>query len=93
VSDIQYSNNAESRLLIIEFDSNSKIIKITGTDTSNLDKKDQINDTRTDHTPSEDKSQYNVYVPIIIVAVALGIIVFYFLYRNNRLRLMKKHRS
>jgi hypothetical protein len=93
VSAIQYSNNTDSRLLMIEFNSNSKIIKITGTDTSNLDKKSQINDSRTDHTSSEDKSQYNIYVPIISIAVAFGIIVFYFLYRNNKLRFMKKLRS
>ena len=93
VSAIQYPNNTESRLLMIEFDSNSKIIKITGTNTSNLDKEFQINNTRTLQTSSEGESQYNIFIPIIIVAVAFGIIVSYFLYRNNKLGFIQKFKS
>ncbi|HSA75252.1 MAG TPA: hypothetical protein VLE21_03600, partial [Candidatus Nitrosocosmicus sp.] len=56
LSAIQYSTNTESRLLMIEFDSNSKIIKISGTDTSNLDKENI--------STFMENSQF--YVPILI---------------------------
>lgn len=92
-SAIQYSNNTESRILMIEFDSSSKIIKINGTDTNYSDKGFQANSTRTIQTYSESESQYNNFIPIIAVIVVLGVVVFYFLYRKNKLRYIKKFRS
>lgn len=92
-SAIQYSNNTESRILMIEFDSSSKIIKINGTDTNYLDKGFQANSTRTNQTYSESESQYNNFIPITAVIVVLGVVVFYFLYRKNKLPYIKKFRS
>ena len=93
VPSIQYSNNTESRILMIEFDSNSKIIKISGTDTNHSGNESQVNRSRTDEILSGVESQSNTFIPIITVAVVSGIGVFYFLHRKNRLRFIRKIKS
>lgn len=94
ISKIQYSNNTDTRELMIEYGADSKIIKISGTDTNNLSNKSQGIDTERDKTTKDRYGQQDIFFPIIyIIMAAAGIAIFYLLYRKNKNLLMRKTRS
>ncbi|VFJ15056.1 hypothetical protein [Candidatus Nitrosocosmicus franklandus] len=93
LSPIQYPNNTESRILMIEFDSNSKIIKINGTNTNFSENGPQIDSTINAQTSIESESQQIIVILVIAVTIALSFLGLYLLYRKNKLSFIKKIKS
>ncbi|HKR74438.1 MAG TPA: hypothetical protein VJR94_10050, partial [Candidatus Nitrosocosmicus sp.] len=93
ISAIQYSNNTESRKLMVEFEQNTKIIKISGTDTIISNNQSKDDDTRNNMILRENKDVLNILFPIISLIVVLGGILLYFFLRKNKIYLMKIFKS
>jgi hypothetical protein len=93
ISAIQYSNNTESRKLMVEFEQNTKIIKISGTDTIKSNNQSKDDDTRNNMILRENKDVLNILFPIISLIVVLGGILLYFFLRKNKIYLMKIFKS
>ncbi len=93
ISEIQYSNNVDSRKLMIEFGADSKIIKISGTDTNNLINQSKSLNIPGNQTTQEKDGQQDIFFPILYIIVTVGIAVLYFLHRKNKLRIMRKTKS
>ena len=93
ISAIQYSNNTESRKLMVEFEQNTKIIKISGTDTIISTNQAEDDDTRNTMILRENEDVINMLFPIISLIAVLSGILLYFYLRKNKIYLMKKFKS
>ena len=90
ISAVQYSNNTESRKLMVEFESNTKIIEIIGTDTTLANNQSIDNSTQNNTIPEEDRNLGNFVFPIISIIVSLVGISLFFYFRKNKAHLMNK---
>ncbi len=86
----QLSNNTESRKLIVEFEPNTKIIKISGTDTSNSNNQSKTENKKSNLIMEGDKGSIDTIFPIVLAIAISGSVLLYFFYRKNKLPLFKK---
>jgi hypothetical protein len=90
ISAVQYPNNTESRKLMVEFESNTKIIEIIGTDTTLANNQSIDNSTQNNTIPEKDRNLGNFVFPIISIIVSLVGISLFFYFRKNKAHLMNK---
>jgi hypothetical protein len=75
---------------MVEFESNTKIIEIIGTDTTLANNQSIDNSTQNNTIPEKDRNLGNFVFPIISIIVSLVGISLFFYFRKNKAHLMNK---
>ncbi len=86
----QLSNNTDSRKLIVEFEPNTKIIKISGTDTNNSNNQSKTENKKSNLIVEGDKGSIDTIFPIVFAIAISGSVLLYYFYRKNKLPRFKK---
>lgn len=86
----QLSNNTDSRKLIVEFEPNTKIIKISGTDTTNSNNQSKTENKKSNLIVEGDKGSIDTVFPIVFAIAISGSVLLYYFYRKNKLPRFKK---